>query len=273
MTPRKFTRPMRMAFLVAALATPGALFAAPATLFIGTDNDFFNGLPSSLVKATVDGATFISQTTIPLNYPLNGLGDGPGFLYAGDPGSNTLRTIDYDGNLLTSITAGFPNSLFNEEMQFVGGDFYHAHYNDVIQQIDPTTGAVLATFQQGDVVGMALVGNTLWITHWSGRQVGTWDPGTNIFTPVFSTPSNAGALAFDPINDIMWVGLQGGNVVPYSLGGTVLGAGFQPFGSISATIDGLTFKGEGSQVPEPNSLALISIMLLGLAFFGRRKRL
>ncbi len=272
MTPRKFIRPMHVAFLVAALATPGALFAAPATLFIGTDTNFFNGVPSSLVKATVDGANFVSQITIPLDFPLNGLGDGPGFLYAGDPGSNTLRTIDYNGNLLTSIPAGFPNTRFNEEMQFAGGKFYHAHFSDVIQQIDPTTGLLLDTFQQPDVVGMALVGSTIWITHWSAMQVGTWDPGTNTFTLVFSTPSNAGALAFDPINDLMWVGLQGGNVVPYTLGGIALNGGFQPFGAIPDTIDGLTFKGEGSQVPEPNSLALIGIVLVALTFFSRRKR-
>src|SRR5436190_14252857 len=72
-------------------------------LFIGTDTEEFNGSSSNyLMKATVSGPNFVSQQNIPITYPLNGLGDGAGFLYSGDPNTNTLRTIDYNGNLLTS---------------------------------------------------------------------------------------------------------------------------------------------------------------------------
>ena len=98
---------------------------------------------------------------------------------------------------------------------------------------------------------MALVGSDIWISKWNNRQVGIWDPSTNIFTSVFNTPSNAGALAFDPDSGILWVGRQGGWVEPYDLAGNLLATGFQPFGAISQTIDGLTILGEGGQVPVP----------------------
>ena len=71
--------------------------------------------------------------------------------------------------------------------------------------------------------------------------MGTWDPSTNVFTKVFSTPADAGALAWDLKNHVLWVGMSDGSVIPYSATGKQLGNGFQPFGSINNTIDGLAF--------------------------------
>ena len=143
---------------------------------------------------------------------------------------------------------------------------------DEIEALNPVTGVALKIYAQSDIVGMALVGNTLWISKWGGRTVGTWDPATNTYAAVFSTPNNAGGLAYDPGNSILWVGMEGGTVTPYSLAGAVLGASFSPFGNISDTIDGLTFLGEGNQgTPEPGTFVLVSAGLAMAGYLRRRR--
>jgi hypothetical protein len=219
------------------LATPAF---ADGTLFIGTDTEEFNNvLPDRLGRFTTNGPSIVGGGIISIPYPLNGVANGSGFLFAGDALSSTLRRIDYNGTLLTSTPAGFPSGCCNEDMVLDGTNLYHAHYSTNIQRLDPVTGAVLATYSQGDVVGMALVGTQIWISKWGAREVGTWDPATNTFTAVFTTASNAGGLAYDPNDNILWVGRQGGFVGPYDLTGAPLGPEFQPFGDIDDTIDGL----------------------------------
>ena len=108
-------------------------------------------------------------------------------------------------------------------MQLVGNVLYHAHYSTEIEQLDPTTGAAVGPpIPQADVVGMANVDGTVWISKWSGRSVDMWHPLTNVYTPVFSTPQNAGGIAFDPSSNIFWVGMFGGAVVPHTLTGVQL---------------------------------------------------
>jgi hypothetical protein len=141
-----------------------------------------------------------------------------GFLYAGDPNTNTLRYVNptTGAQVLPAVSAGFAAFCCNEEMQVYNGTLYHAHWSDNIQAINPTTGAVLQTYDQPQVVGLAQVGATLWATHWADRQVGTWIPATNTFLPVFTTPELAGALAYDPFAQILWVGQLGTDSRPVS---------------------------------------------------------
>src|SRR5258705_2232391 len=117
-------------------ATP----SAASTLYIGTDTEEFNGLPGSfLMTATVNGPNFVSETLLPLSFALNGIGDGPGFLYAGAPESNTLRYVDptTGTEVAPAVAAGFSATCCNEELQIFNGTLYHAHWNDNIQAINP----------------------------------------------------------------------------------------------------------------------------------------
>lgn len=285
----------RLLFTLVATAT---LLTAPVamggTLFIGADVEDFQFAPGvttcptpgcdRLGKADVTGAVHNSTTVIPLDFLINGMADAGGVLLAGTPSANALNTVDFNGNLLGSVAApGIPNaSCCNEEMLFVpqaGGPdkVYHAHFADAIREIDPVTGVQIgALFPQIDVVGMALVNGEIWISKWNGRRVGIWDPSTNIFTEQsqfnanLAGLGNTGALAFDPSNQILWVGSQGGLVTPFDLAGNILGPGFQPFGPIGQTIDGLTFLGEVTSVPEPGALVLLALGLIGLTGVRRR---
>jgi hypothetical protein len=250
-------------------------------LFAGTDDEEFHGSrlgPDRLGRFRTRGPNVVSGTIITTSYPINGMTDARGFLYSGDPYSNVIRRISYSGSLRGSIVAAFPPACCSEDMVFDGRFLYHAHFSagaaGVIERINPRTGALIQTYPQRDVVGMTFVTKEddddddddddrssrfarlaspafllwsrpdhrqIWITKWAGRQVGTWDPATNTFTPRFATPDRAGGLAWDEKRKVLWVGLRGGLVVPYRLNGTPYNTGFRPFGPISDTIDGLEF--------------------------------
>src|SRR6266542_3580809 len=119
--------------LVLALAL-SAIFSYPSlagTLFIGTDmEDFGGGCPGCpagtidrIDKTTVTGATVNVSTIIYLSQFLNGLGDGAGFLYAGQAVTNHINEIDYDGNFIgAGFNAAIPGvgTCCNEELQLVG---------------------------------------------------------------------------------------------------------------------------------------------------------
>ena len=250
-------------------------------LFIGTDTEEFGGAVSAdrLGRFQTRGPNVVGGGIIATAFPINGMTDAHGFLYSGDPRSNVIRRITYDGSLLGSTVAAIPAACCSEDMVLGGRFLYHAHYPSTIEKINAATGALVQTYAQPNVVGMTFVtddddddddgdhdgGKTfarlhltegvvlfdhgdqnddrqIWITKWSARQVGTWDPATNTFTPRFTTPQDAGGLAWDSGKKVLWVGLRGGLVVPYRLNGTPYNAGFLPFGPLGGdTIDGLEF--------------------------------
>ncbi len=254
-------------------AYAGFLIAARDT------EDFAGTFTDQLAKTATTGATAGATNLINTNYQVNGIGDGGGFLYAGSAILNNFLTIDYDGNLLTSGTsAGYRNSCCNEDIAYdpLTNTVYRGLYSTQIVAVDGTTGAPISFFSQSDVVGMAHVNGDIWISKWNGREVGTWDPLTNTYTHMFDTDGgggingNTGGLAFDPDNNILWIGFQGGLVTPWSLTGTRLGDGYQPFGAMNETIDGLVFLGESGPVPEPASSLLL--VAAGLAAGVARRR-
>lgn len=252
-------------------------------LFTGTDSEEFGGAVSAdrLGRFRTRGPNVVAGGIIATAFPINGMTDAHGFLYSGAPRSNVIRRITYDGSLLGSTVAAIPTTCCSEDMILDGRFLYHAHYPSTIEKINAATGALVQTYAQPNVVGMTFVtaddddddhgdddhhggkkfarfdltkgvvlfdhgdddDRQIWITKWSARQVGTWDPATNAFTPRFSTPQNAGGLAWDSGKKVLWVGLGGGRVVPYRLNGMPYNAGFFPFGPLagSDTIDGLEF--------------------------------
>lgn len=267
-------------WLLAAAVSVVLLGARPSladTLFIGTDENTFNGvLPDQLGVATINGANLVSETNYATTFHINGITDvsGQNYLYAGDPFGGVINKVSYTGGLLGTISVpGIATGCCNEDMIWTGSKLYHAQYNTGIQLIDVNTGTVVSSQSQPDVVGMSYVAGKIWITHWAAHEVGIWDPITNLFTMEFTTPSNAGGLAYDPTNDVMWVGLGGGSVVPYTLAGVAINAGFQPFGPTSGgdTIDGLAILGEAAPVPEPGTLALFATGLVAVGLLRRRK--
>jgi hypothetical protein len=245
-------------FLEAAVAQINP--AEQARLYCGTDNTGFSGENGQIAVVPVNGAAVSGKIVIfDLSFPLNGVTNLRSGLLAGQPEStssvvgDTLRqlaltAINEPPELTLTIPPG-PNSFSaaccDEQMVVApDGHWYHAHYPDVIQRVvkDPNgESEVTATYEQADIVGMATDGVNIWISNWDTRQVGTWSPATNIFTPVFTTPDGAGALAWDVANGVLWVGMLGGSVIPYNATGQQLGPGFMPFGVISNTIDGLAF--------------------------------
>jgi hypothetical protein len=275
--PKIAKRLVCLSVLLSSLYT-GATYAG--VLIAGRDTeDFAFSLPDQLAKTPTVGATAGATTLINTNYQVNGIGDGGGFLFAGSAVQNNFLTIDYNGTLLTSGTsAGYKTSCCNEDIAYdpATNTVYRGSFNTSIVAVS-TTGALIATYAQEDVVGMAHVNGQIWISKWGGREVGTWDPLTNTYTKKFDTDGaggvngNAGGLAFDPDDQILWIGFQGGLVAPWSLTGTRLGAGYLPFGVMSQTIDGLVFLGESRSVPEPASSLLL--VAAGLVAAAMRRRL
>ena len=281
---RAISRKLAWMSMLAFLVSTGVADAS-GILIAGRDTEDFANLATDLLAKTPTTGTVAGLTTlITTNYLVNGIGDGGGFLYAGSAIQNNFLRIDYNGGLLTSGTSpGYKNSCCNEDIAYdpATNTVYRGEYSTAIVAVNGTTGALIQSYAQNDVVGMAHVNGQIWISKWAGREVGTWDPATNTYTKKFDTDGvggvngNTGGLAYDPFDNILWIGFENtGLVVPWSLTGTRLGAGYQPFGAaFTDTIDGLVFLGEAtpSAVPEPASLLLLGTGVAAAVARRRRK--
>lgn len=238
-----------------ATANKDTPIVARATLFCGTDESGFDGMNGELAIVRTSGPHILGSAQVyNLDVPVNGISFDSSFLWAGQPedvgsvAGNTLRhiSISLPPTVISTIEPGsnsFSAECCNEQMLEFKGILFHVHYGTGIQllAIDSSGDSeVTQTYSQTDAVGIATDGVKIWISLWSNKQVGTWDPATNTFTSMFSTPSNAGGLAWDVANHVLWVGMEGGSVLPYDAAGKQLGPGFQPFGNTgSDTIDGV----------------------------------
>ena len=132
---------------------------ASGILLAGRDSeDFANLSADQLARTLTTGAVAGLTTLINTNYLVNGIGDGGGFLYAGSAIRNDFLTIDYNGNLLTSSTsAGYKNSCCNEDIAYdpATNTVYRGEWSTQIVAVNGTTGALIQSYNQADVVGMA----------------------------------------------------------------------------------------------------------------------
>jgi len=233
-------------------ATPGG------TLFVGADTEEFNGLQDRIGKFQTDGPNVVIGGIVPLgdgDYA-NGMTVVGSQLLTGTvgepfnpaPSGQNLTFRDFDTVPQSSAVADIPPGAFNEDLAYDGVSVWRAHFQNTsagsIRELDSNNlnGPALQVDNLAfGPVGMTYANGELWITAWAQQQVGTWDPVTNAFSPVFQTPDFAGCLAFDDVDQVLWVGMRGGLVVPYNLTGSQLNAGFQPFGDIPDTIDGCAF--------------------------------
>jgi hypothetical protein len=230
--------------------------ATTPRLYCGTDASGFSGMDGQLAVIHTNGpATMGPVHLYSLDVPLNSLTPGLGFLWSGQPedvlgtAGNTLRKISLTlpPTVIATVNPGsnsFSSSCCNEQMVVTSTGFYHAHWSDSIQKLTLDSSGnseVVRTFPQSNVVGMSSDGTNIWISNWTGLQVGIWDPATNGFTPMFTAPATVAALAWDVANGVLWVGMENGSVIPYDSTGVQLGDGFQPFGPNADNVDGLAF--------------------------------
>ncbi len=230
-------------------------------------------LPDNLGRIEVACNVVIASTVVPTGFYIDAVGERlDNKLYAGDANSNALRTITGSGGSVTSMGSDIPTSK-GEDFASNGKDLYRAYWdvatsgaNGKIFKLDPTTGSATNSWEQADVVGMTFVGSEIWISKWSTKSVGVWDPTTNTFTEKFKIGANAGGLAYDGLCGVIWVGEEGGAVKPYDLTGVSMGAGVKPFGDIRGTIDSLAC------IPVPESATLIAVGLGGLTLAAHKRR-
>lgn len=214
-----------------------------------------------------NGATAGTVQVINTSYPLSGVAGAGTFLFTEDTDTQTINKISPTGALISSLTGNFPaGRCCGESLFFDGTVLWRVNYAGEVDKLDPTTANVITSYPQSGKVGITSVNGTLWLSDWDTGDIGTWNPATNTFTPVFNTDNSPAGLAFDAGANILWIGNGASeSVVPYSLTGTQLGAGFVPFGDAGDEIDGLTVFAATTPppptTPAPPSMLLV---LLGL---------
>jgi hypothetical protein len=226
--------------------TPATAGTIPS-LWIGND------LSTTLPVLNTDLSGHVLRT-IAAPIPVSGIAIGNNILYMGGIYAPiTSRPLD----TLSPVTSlpNVPAVDFQEDMAFDGTYLWRigAH---VLEKIDPNTGSLIAsvpfTLPSGEPTwGLAWDGSNFWISSAVPGGMIRQITSAGVFTgnefPVASSFSPAG-LAYDPTDNTLFIGTDGGAVHHYSLTGTELPGGFTL--SDGRRVDGLEFQAY-TCLPEP----------------------
>ncbi|MBK8815611.1 MAG: hypothetical protein IPN42_08960 [Methylococcaceae bacterium] len=177
-------------------------------------------------------------------------------------GKVTIRDLN---NPTVPVAARVPpmisNVSFGSDMAFDGQFLWRTDIGSrAVQKIDPTTGAVVFSFDPGAVnpniylLGIAWDGTHLWGSEYNGFKGGerilqftTQGVPTGIEFPAPLKDDLLGGLAFDTTDDTLWIGARD-KIYHVDTKGALLGSFNNP--DPSRFIDGLEFQGiEHSFVP------------------------
>jgi plastocyanin len=170
-----------------------------------------------------------------------------------DHSHTACASIDSAGNLTSTAT--------QTGVAFDGSRLLVSCWNDnTIAAVSPSDGSQLAVYHiTGGTDFGALAWdptrNVLWACNQHETEVGRIDLSTSTYVPVFTARGCTDALAYDPSDDTLWAGRDGGHAVAtlehYSITGTLLGS--KNIGNLVNDRSGVAFAGSRVFIASPHS--------------------
>ena len=188
-----------------------------------------------------------------------------GRISGSDANSVVLRSLTFDHSNTACASVDSKGNLASTATQtgvaYDGSRLLLSCWNDnTITAVSPSDGSQLAVYHiSGGTDFGALtwdpVRNVLWACNLHENGVGTIDLSTSTFVPVFTARGCTDALAYDPTDDTLWAGRDGGHTVAtlehYSVTGTLLGS--KNIGGLVNDRSGLAFAGSRVFIASPHS--------------------
>jgi streptogramin lyase len=205
-----------------------------------------------------------------------------------DANNNQLDRISLSGGLINRLNtfytttgqAGRPDGIIYTPtgQLFVNVSTGFTNAPTHIEQINPTTGAILQT---GVITGIFLDGLTydsvtgmLWASDYNNGRLVEINPNNlsnfTVFTPTGATIATFGpdGIVSDGLGNLYIASRANNTIIQYNIATNTATA----VGSISGLDDLAPVSGLGAPVPEPSSIVLLSIGALGMLAYRLRRR-